>query len=238
MPPPPPPVATDPPVTSIGGAGSEVLTGGSGNDRLDGGEGDDMLVGGAGNDTLLGGAGMDSARYAGSRADYTVTRSLDGFRVVDQRASGNEGSDTLAGVERLAFADGAMALDVDGVAGQAFRIYRAAFDREPDPGGMGYWLQVMDKGASVYDMAVGFAASKEFADLYGVAPTNAELVMRMYKNILHREPDPAGYAYWLDILDSKKADLPGVLALISESGENRTAVADLIANGIPYTPWG
>lgn len=230
-------MATDPPVTSVGGSGNEVLSGGSGNDRLDGGEGDDVLTGGAGNDTLIGGAGMDSARYTGGKADYTVTRTAGVFQVVDRRGSG-DGSDTLAGVERIAFADGAMALDVDGVAAQAFRIYRAAFDREPDLGGMGYWLQVMDKGASVYDMAVGFAASKEFAALYGAAPTNAELVMRMYKNILHREPDAAGYAYWLDILDSKKADLPGVLALISESGENRDAVAELITNGIPYTPYG
>jgi Ca2+-binding RTX toxin-like protein len=233
-----PPVVPPPPKDSSGTSGGDQLTGGAGNDRLDGGEGSDLLVGGAGDDTLIGGAGLDSARYAGSAADYTVVRTADGFRVLDKRGTNGDGSDTLAGVERIAFADGALALDVDGVAGQAFRIYRAAFDRAPDQGGMGFWLSVMDKGASVHDMAVGFAASKEFADLYGAAPTNAELVMRMYKNILHREPDPAGYAYWLDILDSKKADLPGVLALISESGENLDAVAELIANGIPYTPWG
>ena len=214
-----------------------MLTGGSGNDRLDGGEGNDVLVGGAGNDTLVGGDGLDSARYTGSRADYTVTRAAGVFQVVDKRSSAGDGSDTLAGVERLVFADGAMALDIDGVAGQAFRIYRAAFDRLPDMKGMGFWLQAMDQGSTLVDIAAGFAASKEFTEVYGSAPTNAEIVTRFYTNILHREPEAAGYAYWLDILDSKKASLPAVLAAISESMENQAAVAELIANGIPYTPW-
>ncbi|NNG23159.1 type I secretion C-terminal target domain-containing protein [Telluria aromaticivorans] len=237
-PPPPPPVVTAPPVISVGGTGSETLTGGTGNDRLDGGAGNDVLVGGAGSDTLIGGAGLDSARYGGAASNYTVVRTADGFKVSDKRTTGGDGSDTLQGVERITFADGAMALDIDGVAGQAFRIYRAAFDRTPDLGGMGFWLASMDKGATVYDLAVGFVASKEFADLYGAAPTNAELVTRLYTNILHRAPEAAGYAYWLDILDSKKADLVGVLALISESGENVEGVAELIANGIPFTPYG
>jgi hypothetical protein len=57
-------------------------------------------------------------------------------------------------------------------------------------------------------------------------------------NILHRAPDQAGYDDWVDILDSKKADLIGVLGFFSESAENKDAVADLIGNGIVFTPWG
>jgi hypothetical protein len=228
-----------PPITTTGSTGSDEIRGGAGNDLLDGGAGNDILFGGAGNDTLVGGDGRDSAHYAGAFANYSVKGGQDNFRVVDQRTSNGEGTDTLVGVERLLFGDGVgMALDIDGVAGQAFRIYRAAFDRAPDLGGMGFWLASMDKGATVHDLAAGFVASKEFADLYGAAPTNAELVTRLYTNILHRAPEAAGYAYWLDILDSKKADLVGVLAMISESGENVDGVAELIANGIAFTPYG
>jgi hypothetical protein len=60
----------------------------------------------------------------------------------------------------------------------------------------------------------------------------------MYHNILHREPDPAGYNYWLNILDTKQATLNYVLAFFSESQENVDGVAEVIANGIVYTPYG
>ncbi|VXC50457.1 DUF4214 domain-containing protein [Massilia sp. 9I] len=230
-----PPVSAAP-RDSTGGAGRDALVGGAGNDRLDSGAGNDSLLGAGGNDMLLGGAGLDTARYYGGIGNYKITRNAGGFLVEDKRSAG-DGSDSLVGVERIVFADGHMALDVDGVAGQAYRIYRAAFDRAPDTTGMGYWLAEMDKGASLTSIAAGFIASREFANLYGSAPTNTEIVSRLYKNILHREPEAAGYAYWLDVLDNKKASLAQVLAAISESTENQQAVAELIANGIVYTPY-
>lgn len=222
----------------FGGAGDDLLDGGDGADYLNGGDGNDLLAGGAGNDTLVGDTGIDRALYTGTRSDYTLTRNENGFTVTDQRVTGGDGVDTLVGVERISFADGYLALDIDGIAGQAFRIYRAAFDRTPDLAGMGFWLQAMDQGRPLVEIAAGFAASKEFADVYGSAPGNADIVTRFYTNILHREPEPAGHAYWLDILDSAKASLPEVLAAISESAENRLGVAELIADGIPYAPYG
>ncbi len=234
---PPPPVTTAPPVATVGGSGNETLAGGSGNDRLDGGEGNDVLAGGAGNDVLIGGAGIDTARYTGAAGNYTVTRGATGVQVVDKRAGG-DGADLLTGVERIVFADRHLALDVDGVAGQAYRVYRAAFDREPDLGGMGYYLSVMDQGLSVFDVAATFVWSQEFKDLYGINPSNAEVVTRLYQNILHREPEQAGYLYWLDILDSGKASVSAVLATFSESQENRDGTVELIANGVPFMPYG
>jgi hypothetical protein len=74
--------------------------------------------------------------------------------------------------------------------------------------------------------------------MYGSAPSNADIVMRLYKNILHREPDAGGYQYWLDILNNKQATLPWVLAFFSDSQENIDGVAELIGNGIVYTPYG
>jgi Ca2+-binding RTX toxin-like protein len=238
-PPPPPPVSTTPApvpgVTVSGGDSPDKLTGSNGDDKLDAGLGDDILHGGAGNDVLIGGDGRDTATYDGKLAGYTISRDASGWHVKD--TAGGEGTDTLLGVERLQFADRAVALDLDGVAAQAYRIYRAAFDRTPDLAGLGYWISAMDKGSTVSDLASGFVHSKEFADLYGSAPSNADIVTRLYTNILHRAPDQAGYDYWVGILDHKKADLVGVLGSFSESAENRDAVADLIGNGIVFTPW-
>jgi hypothetical protein len=87
-------------------------------------------------------------------------------------------------------------------------------------------------------IAGGFTGSQEFTDRYGSAFTNAEIVLRLYHNVLHRDPDPGGYAFWLEVLDSGRAPLPVVLAEFSESPENRGAVVELIANGIPFTPYG
>ncbi|HEX9963479.1 MAG TPA: pre-peptidase C-terminal domain-containing protein, partial [Allosphingosinicella sp.] len=96
-------------------AGSEgEFHGAGGNDYIDGGSGDDLLQGGTGNDTLDGGADFDTAVYSGNAADYTITYVLDGggnvigySSVVDNKASdGDDGSDTLIGIEALAFADG------------------------------------------------------------------------------------------------------------------------------------
>jgi hypothetical protein len=131
-----------------------------------------------------------------------------------------------------------VALDLDGVAAQAYRIYRAAFDRVPDLAGLGYWIDRLDHDATLRDIADGFAHSQEFIDLYGSAASNADIVTRLYHNILHREPDAAGYNYWLNILDTKQATLNYVLAFFSESAENQDGVAELIANGIAYTPYG
>ena len=60
------------------------------------------------------------------------------------RCSRQDGEDTLVSVERLVFSDVTVALDLDGVGGQAYRIYKAAFDREPDSGGLGYWIAQME----------------------------------------------------------------------------------------------
>jgi serralysin len=41
-----------------------------------------------------------------------------------------------------------VAIDIDGTAGQLYRLYSAALGREPDEVGMGYWISRMDNGTS------------------------------------------------------------------------------------------
>ena len=222
--------------THTGSTGTDDLTGTAGNDTLDGGGGDDVLHGSAGDDVLIGGDGRDTVNYDGKAADYKISHDATGWHVADQRTGGTDGTDTLQGVERVTFADTTVALDTDGAAGEAYRFYRAAFDRTPDLSGLGFWIGAMDKGSSVQDLAAGFSTSKEFNDMYGGA-SNADIVSRLYHNVLHRTPEQAGYDYWLHVLDDKQASLPDVLAAFSDSGENKDAVAELIASGILFTPW-
>ena len=58
------------------------------------------------------------------------------------------GFDSLAGVERLQFADQQLALDLDGAAGQAARLLGAVFGPAsvPNPGYVGIALSLLDGG--------------------------------------------------------------------------------------------
>lgn len=221
-----------------GTALSDTLTGTAGNDVLMSGAGNDRLQGAGGDDLLDGGTGIDTATYGGMRSNYTVSRTAAGFSVVDARQS--DGSDILVNVERLRFADTSLALDTDanGIAGKAYRIYQAAFDRVPDSGGVGYWMSVMDGGSELSTVAAGFVGSAEYKALYPVSLTNTELVGRYYQNILGRPAEQAGLDYWVSVLDRHIVTVPEVLAYISESGENITILATVIGNGFEYTAFG
>jgi Ca2+-binding RTX toxin-like protein len=221
--------------SAAGGSSSDSIAGSAGDDHIEAGAGNDVLSGGAGNDVLDGGSGIDTARYSGSSADYVISREADGVHLIDLR--GIDGSDALSGVERLVFSDTSLALDVDGAAGQAYRLYLAAFDRTPDLAGLGYWIAALDGGATVHGIAGGFAQSAEFAALYG-GVSNQEIVTRLYQNVLHRTPDQAGYDYWLNVLDKQLDSLQNVLANFSESAENQGTTAAVIGDSVAYQAWG
>ena len=89
------------------GTGDFAGTGNALANVITGGVGSDTLTGGLGNDTLIGGEGFDTVVLAGNRADYTFTRSGDGFRSVDS-TTGRDGTDDLRGVEQIRFADGSL----------------------------------------------------------------------------------------------------------------------------------
>jgi len=217
------------------GAYIENAIGGAGNDKLIGNKVNNTFTGNGGNDTIDGGLGLDLANYTGAHGNYTITAS--GSVALVKATSGTEGSDTLFNIERLHFSDENIALDINGIAGQAYRLYQAAFDRKPDLKGLGYWIADMDKGSSLTTVAAGFMLSPEFQKLYGSSPSNTTLITNFYQNVLHRTPDKAGFDYWLDQLNTKKITAAGALASFCESAENQAMVIGSIQNGIEYLLW-
>lgn len=197
--------------------------------------GHDYLIGASDGATLNGGAGADTAYYAGSSYNMQIVRHADGTAAVRDYTKG--GTDQLIGVERLMFTDGAVALDIDGAGGQVYRLFQAAFDRRPAPGGVGFWMAALDGGTSLTTVANNFIQSQEFIKLYGSAPTDAEFVKLLYNNVLNRDPLPAGNAFWLDSL-AHGATRADTLIAFSESVENTAAMAPIIGNGFAYTPYG
>lgn len=119
-------------------------------------------------------------------------------------------------------------------AGEAYRLYKA-FDRAADISGEGYWLNALDNGAKLKDVAQGFIASAEFQNLYGTNITDAQFITSLYSNFFHRAPDQTGQNYWLVALKSG-VNRAEVLIGFSESPENIGQTAPLVLAGITYQP--
>lgn len=219
------------------GAGNDSVTikGGGSFLSVDAGTGDDVIYLKDHQHAVDGGAGRDTAVFEGARSAYGVTKVGATYTV---RVTGTTSTDQLTNVERLTFSDGNIALDTSGIAGQAYRIYQAAFNRTPDQAGVGYWIRAMDDGFGLLAVAQGFVDSAEFKTLYGTSPNNRDLISKFYVNVLHRQADQSGIDFWTNILDSKLSTLAEVLVGFSESSENQTSVASTIAAGFPYIPYG
>ena len=135
-------------------------------------------------------------------------------------------------MERFEFTDTSLAFDTAGTAGQAYRLYQAAFNRTPDQGGLGFQVNALDKGTGLSGVAGNFIASPEFASTYG-ALNNTQFVTQLYQNVLHRGPDAGGLAFHVGNLDRgmSRAD---VLVGFSESPENQAALIGVISAGMVY----
>jgi subtilisin family serine protease len=188
---------------------------------------------GSGADVFVGIGGVNTLQYAGVKTVYTVSQADGHFTVTDKAGSV---VDSLYNVERLMFSDGAVALDINGKAGEVYRLYQAALNRAPDKGGLGYWIDAYDKGMPLATVAEGFVKSDEFQKLYGAQPSNEQLVNAMYQNVLHRAPDAAGLTYWLDGM-SHGVTATSLLLAFSDSAENKAAALKIIGQGFDYTPY-
>lgn len=212
--------------------GNEI-TGASGADRLSGGGGDDTLHGLAGNDTLDGGSGIDLAQFSASRAQATVRPAGNGYSVT----SAADGSDTLLGVERLGFADKALALDLGGHAGVVAKVLGAVFGpaavADKTYAGIGLWL--MDGGRTELQLVQDALDAK-----LGVNARSGSVVDLLYTNVVGSAPSAADRAYFTGLLDSH-AYTPASLGWLAASTDLNLAhiqFSTLVGQGLDYLPYG
>ena len=201
----------------------------------------------SGNETFHGLSGkINVVRQSGDFSSFTIQKIGNNFVLNDNNGSG--GTDTLVDMQRCIFDDKALALDMDGAAsaGGIYRLYKATFNREPDHGGLGYWIAQADsKTKDAVRMAEDFIWSEEFQSLYGITTTDnygtgtniRGLVTGFYGNVLGRSPDQGGLDFYTGVIESKERTVGRVLAEISDSQENYDGTIELIANGIVFEPW-
>jgi len=79
-------------------------------------------------------------------------------------------------------------------------LYKAAFDRLPDPEDLNYWLgRWEEETLSLSDIADGLYNAVEFSDTYGNL-SNTDYITQLYANVLDRHPmrlvRPTRVMYW------------------------------------------
>ena len=180
------------------------------------------------------GEGVDSVVYGSNKSSYTVEEHSSNWRV--SNSSLFSGFDELNNVERINFNDGTLALDIDpgDTAGQAYRLYQAAFARTPDMPGVAYHMNDMESnGLVLWNIANNFLASPEFKSKYGENPTDEEYVNLLYQNVLGRSADPVAEVGWYkEQFDTGAMDWAAALIGFAESPENVSLVASQIEDGI------
>ena len=195
---------------------------------------DDLLVASKAASVIDGQAGLDTVRFEGTLSHYSVTD--DNTLNIEVYASQTGRTQELKNVERLQFEDGYLAFDTDGNAGTTYRLYQAAFDRAPDPEGLGFWVRHFDTGMVTHqEMAGHFIRSEEFETKYGGAASvdNDAFLTLLYNNILDRDPDQPGFDFWQDQQENGLSRSE-MLQYFSESQENIAKVAAAVDDGIWY----
>jgi hypothetical protein len=79
------------------------------------------------------------------------------------------------------------------------RLYLGYFLRLADADGLTYWTGQRQAGVTLAQVSEQFALSAEFQTRYGQAD-NAAFVDLVYLNVLGRQPDAEGRAYWINQL--------------------------------------
>ncbi len=168
---------------------------------------------------------------SGSKESYTIEKVGSAWQI-----SGSDiGTDTLSGFKRLEFSDGTLAIDIDAgdTAGQAYRLYQAAFARTPDMPGVAYHMNDMEgNGLALENVANNFIASPEFKTKYGENPSDDVFIDLLYQNVLGRSADADGLAFYTNHFTAGTMTRAAALIGFAESPENVSLVAPQIEDGI------
>ncbi len=75
------------------------------------------------------------------------------------------------------------------------KLYMGLLQRDPDFAGFSNILNLMRTGSTQATVLAGFMSTPEFQTAYGTLDASA-FVTALYRNLLGRAPDPAGFSYW------------------------------------------
>lgn len=214
---------------------SESLTGTRGEDQIHGQGGDDRMQGAGGNDWLDGGSGLDTAVWTAPRGQYEIGYSEGAWWVQDQ--TGRDGRDMLVSVERLEFAEDALALDLQSRAGVVAKTLGAVFGKHSvlNKEYVGIGLYFLDQLGWTESALMQMALDVRL----GSSASHAEVVDLLYTNVVGHAPDDATRQYFVDLLDTGAYNVAGLGWLAAETELNKVNIelTGLMTTGAAYIPF-
>lgn len=181
----------------------------------------------------------DVANVAGHADSFVLSWSPAGLAIAPHAAP--ESQHDLP-VDTIRFSDGgpfgAGEIDFDAFVGRAgldtddlslfVEMYVAYFDRAPDALGLAFWSTHWANGVPLREIASAWFNQAETRAAFPDPADTAALVDAAYRNLLERDADPGGRAWWIDQLDRGLVDRAEfMLALIGGARANDGAARDV-----------
>ena len=119
-----------------------------------------------------------------------------------------------------AFALLSSALTADEREDDIVEVYLATLGRVADKAGLQYW---QESNLTIEQITQSFFEQEETQALYASTPTTDAFVQEIYRNVLGREGEEEGVAYWSDALESGKIPKPLFIKAILDGAKGDDA---------------
>ena len=115
---------------------------------------------------------------------------------------------------------------------QITAVYVAYYDRAPDPAGLQFWVDQLEGGRPIEQIATDFSSAAETIQKYPFfdAPELASsdvFITSIYVNLFGRAPDAAGLDFWADQLESGSTPVGEIILAIFEGAQDSPDGDDL-----------
>ncbi|UOD50391.1 tail fiber protein [Orrella daihaiensis] len=191
-----------------------------------------------GNWVIEGSGGQDTVKLSNALADYVITQESHNGQLNGQLQAtlyGPEGRIIVRDVETIEFSDVTLIKTTGTDITEIDHLYEEVLGRSPDAEGLTYWVEQMNQGATLQDVAQALAESTEFKQLYGT-PSEEQLVEELYEAILNRAPDTEGLAYWTEALVVHEATEGELIISLLTSAESQSASTNQVSGNGLFVP--
>ncbi len=196
---------------------------------------DDVIFTNALDNQIQAGDGRDTVSWDQPHGQYRISATATGWMVQDTQGQGSV--DQLQGVERLAFSDRTIALDLDGHAGTVAKVLGAVFGaasvRNLDFVGIG--LHFMDDAGYSAESLMQLALQARL----GSQASHGQVVDLLYTQVMQEPPTPDVRQGFVDWLDSGQETVASLGVMAAETAFNRANIdlVGLARTGLAYLPF-
>ena len=212
----------------VGTAWDDVLTGNSA---------DNVISPGTGNDMIDGAGGFNIVKMSATRAAYTLTKDSATGHVLMQAVDGASGADELQNIQRIAFSDCAVALDMDVKGSTVAKILGAVFGKAAitnrEYAGIGMYY--MDHGYNAVSL-MDLALSAKLGASYNATRE----VQLFFDTLVGRAPSADELKFYTDLVTNGQYTLNSLAWMAANTGLNadNIGLTGLMQTGLDYVPLG